>query len=350
MSGPLLDVRDLTVALPRGRGLTQGARASGSSGAFEDSGAPDTLLAVDDVSFEVRRGEALALVGESGSGKTTLGRALLNLVPSRSGRVLYQAESGGQIIDVLGLRGAGQRRARRELQIVFQDPRASLNPRHTAGRIIGEALGVHGLARGGVRERRVERLLERVGLGREAAQCWPHEFSGGERQRISIARALALEPRFIVLDEVTSALDVSVQAEIVNLLADLKRDLGLSYLLISHDLSLVNHVADRVLVMTLGRIVERGTTEEIFEHPAHPYTRALLASRPHLTPGTPRPPALVGEPPSPLSRPAGCSFHPRCPEAVERCHLEDPREAVRISAEHACACHLILPAEPPPGP
>ena len=331
MSGPLLEVRDLTVTLPRGRGV-----GHGGSGA-------ESLLAVDDVSFEVRRGEALALVGESGSGKSTLGRALLRLVRTRAGSVRYQAEPGGQVVDLLGLRGGALRRARRELQIVFQDPRASLNPRHTVGRILGEVLAVHRLARHGVRERRVERLLERVGLERDAALCWPHEFSGGERQRISIARALALEPRFIVLDEVTSALDVSVQAGIVNLLGDLKRDLGLSYLLISHDLSVVNHLADRVLVMTLGRLVECGTVEQIFECPAHPYTRALLGARPNLTPGAPRPAVLVGQAPSPLSRPAGCSFHPRCAEALARCRTEDPRSALALDPEHSSACWLVAP-------
>lgn len=335
MSDSILEVRDLTVDHRAGRGTGSGAR----------------VRAVDGVSFDVGRGEAVALVGESGSGKSSLARALLRLSPASGGRVLYRPEPEGEPVDLFGLRGGALRRVRRDLQVVFQDPQASLNPRHSAGRIIGEALAVHRLAPRGVRERRVQRLLERVGLGRDAAQRWPHEFSGGERQRIAIARALALEPRFLVLDEVTSALDVSVQAGIVNLLADLRRDLGLSYLIVTHDLGLVQHTADRVLVMTLGRVVERGIVSEVVDCPAHPYTRALLAARPSTVPPAPdeaRPQALVGEPPSPLDPPKGCSFHPRCPDAIERCRRDDPRSAVRLSETHSAACHLAGDSQPGP--
>ena len=330
MSEPLLDVRDLRVGFTPGRERRSRSAAPARS----------LLFAVDGVSFVVRPGEAVALVGESGSGKTTVGRALLRLVPAQGGRVLYTPAAPGTRLDLLRAGGRELRRVRRDLQVVFQDSLGSLNPRHAVGRIVGEALAVHHLARRGVRERRVLRLLERVGLPRDAVGRRPHELSGGQRQRVAIARALAVEPRFVVLDEVTSALDVPVQAEVVNLLADLKQELGLAYLLISHDLALVGQVADRVLVMSLGRLVESGTAEDVFERPAHPYTRALLAARPSLDPAAPRPPVLVGEPPSPLDPPRGCSFHPRCPLAEERCRTVDPREPTRLSETHDAACHL----------
>ena len=257
MSAPRIEVRDLVVR----RGAAR---------------------AVEGVSFEVGERETLALVGESGSGKTTTGRAILRLVEASGGSVRYRREPGAEPIELLALDERALRPLRRELQIVLQDPLASLDPRRTAGEAIGEGLRVHGIARGEAAEARVAALLERVGLAPEKSRSFPHELSGGEGQRVAIARALAVGPRFVVLDEPVSALDVSVQAQVLHLLMDLQEEQGLSYLLIAHDLSVVRYVADRVAVMQAGRIVEEGSVEEIFERPAHAHTRALLAAMPKL--------------------------------------------------------------------
>ncbi|MCA2982685.1 MAG: ABC transporter ATP-binding protein [Gemmatimonas sp.] len=287
-------MRGLTKHFPIRRGLLQ--RVVGA------------VQAVDEVSFEVHRGETLALVGESGCGKTTTGRALLRLVEPTRGAVHFNGT------DVLALQGESLRRMRRHMQIVFQDPYSSLNPRLTVGEAIREGLIVHALAEGAEADRRVARLLDEVGLRAEHAARYPHEFSGGQRQRVGIARALAVEPSFIVCDEPVSALDVSVQAQVVNLLRDLQRDRGLSYLFIAHDLAVVSHMADRVAVMYLGRIVELAPRAALFATPRMPYTQALLSAVPIPEPGAVRRRLLLpGEPPSPADPPSGCVFHPRCP-------------------------------------
>ena len=301
------------------------------------------VRAVDGVSFEIERGSTLALVGESGCGKTTTGRALLRLVEPTRGRALFAPEPGAPPVDLFGLSQRELRRWRRDLQVVFQDPFGSLNPRMTVASAVGEGLRVHGLARGAELEARVAELLDRVGLRPEHGSRYPHEFSGGQRQRIGIARALALAPKLVVCDEAVSALDVSIRAQILNLLAELQRDLGLAYLFIAHDLAVVRHLAQRVAVMYLGRIVESGPAAPLFESPLHPYTRALLAAIPRARPG-PRSGsrALPGEVPSPADPPAGCHFHPRCPLAEARCRESYP--ALRdVGGGREVACHLVEP-------
>jgi len=294
----------------------------------------DYVKAVDEVTFSLRRGETLGLVGESGCGKTTTGRVILRLLEPTGGRVTFEGR------DLFGLERRGMRAMRRHMQIIFQDPYNSLNPRTTVEGTIGEALKIHRLARGnGVRER-VADLLEIVGLSPDHMRRYPHEFSGGQRQRIGIARALAVNPKFIVADEPVSALDMSIQAQIINLLQDLQREYGLTYLFIAHDLNVVEHISDRVAVMYLGRIVERATAETLYRSPQHPYTMALLSAVPVPDPTTPkRRVILTGDVPSPVELPSGCPFHPRCPERVDECAVLAP-ELRDLGDEHWVACIL----------
>jgi oligopeptide transport system ATP-binding protein len=284
--------------------------------------------AVDGVSLSVTEGETLAIVGESGCGKSTLGRLMLNLVTPDTGTVRFAGQ------DLARLPAAALRARRRDMQLIFQDPFASLDPRMTVEQAVAEPLRLHRIVPRGEERARVADLLSRVGLRPELARRWPHEFSGGQRQRVAIARALASEPRLIVGDEPVSALDVSVQAQVVNLLSDLIRDLGLTFVLISHDLGVVRHIADRVAVMYLGRIVEQGPAEDVLTAPRHPYTRALLAAVPGH--GSKAPP-IDGDVPSPISPPPGCRFHTRCPFVEDRCRVTVPALS---GAGHAVACHL----------
>lgn len=295
------------------------------------------VRAVEDVSFTVAGGETVGLVGESGCGKSSLGRAIVGLNRPAVGTIRI----GGR--DIRGLRGAALRDLRRQVQMVFQDPGGSLNPRLTVEEGVAEALDVHRLVPNATaRSRRVGELLAAVGLEASMARRYPHEFSGGQRQRIAIARALAVEPRLLVCDEPVSALDVSVQAQVVNLLQDLQRERGLAYLFIAHDLAVVEHLSHRVLVMYLGRVVESAPARVLLRTPKHPYTQALISAVPTVDPATRRQRLLLaGETPSPLAPPPGCPFHPRCPVAVERCRADLP--ALRtVAAGHAAACHLAV--------
>ena len=293
-----------------------------------------TLRALDGVSFDLARGEVLGIVGESGCGKSTLGRALLRLVEPTAGQVLFEGE------DLVSLPRGRMAQRRRDMQMVFQDPFGSLNPRHKVATIIGEPLVIHGM---GDPHQRVPELLDMVGLPADAAGRFPHEFSGGQRQRIAIARALALSPKLLVADEPVSALDVSIQSQIINLIADLQARLGLAMLFISHDLSVIRHVSDRIAVMYLGRIVETGPAGPLFERPAHPYTQALLSAVP-AAPGTPKRARIVlqGDPPDPSAPPPGCAFHGRCRDAMPRCAAEPPALVRRLApgGPAEAACHL----------
>jgi peptide/nickel transport system ATP-binding protein len=318
VEGTLLDVRGLRKYFPIRGGVFSRVVAN--------------VKAIEDVSFIIRRGEVVGLVGESGSGKTTVGRSILRLIEPTAGEVLFDG------VDVTKLPKAKMREYRRKMQIIFQDPFASLNPRMSVGDIIGEALTIHNLARGKAKEARVADLLERVGMNAGHMRRYPHEFSGGQRQRIGIARALAVDPAFIVADEPVSALDVSIQAQVVNLLQDLKDELGLTMLFIAHDLGVVEYISDHVIVMYLGRIMEIAPAKELYRNPVHPYTEALLSAVPIPDPTVKRERVILqGDIPSPINPPSGCVFRTRCPIAVEDCkHIVPPLE--EISPGHFKAC------------
>ena len=320
---PLLEVRGLVKEFQVGGGLF---------------GTPTVVRAVNGVSFTIRRGETLGLVGESGCGKTTTGRCILQLERPTRGEIVFEGR------ELTTLADAELRRVRRRIQVIFQDPYSSLNPRMTVGQIIAEPLAVHGIVPDGARRAaRVQDLLRHVGLLPQHAHRYPHQLSGGQRQRVGVARALALEPALIVCDEPVSALDVSIQAQIINLLEDLQAELGLTYLFVAHDLSVVRHISDRVAVMYLGKIVELADRKALYEDPLHPYTRALLSAVPIPDPAIEAQReriVLGGEVPSPLRPPSGCVFHPRCPIAQDRCREEVP-ELREIRPGHWAACILI---------
>ncbi len=295
------------------------------------------VQAVQDVSFAVAAGEVVGLVGESGSGKTTVGRMILRLIEPTSGEIRFDG------IDLLAASAPEMRKLRRRMQIIFQDPFASLNPTMSVGAIVGEALDIHGLAKGSARTDRIVDLLQRVGLPAEAMERYPHEFSGGQRQRVGIARALAVEPAFIVADEPVSALDVSVQAQVINLLQDLQEQLGLALMFIAHDLAVVEHIADRVIVMYLGRIMEVAPSRDLYRNPRHPYTVALLSAAPTPDPLV-RPQRIIlsGELPSSLNPPSGCVFRTRCPHAVAACaEVVPPLEEVAPGHFKACIRDVV---------
>ena len=328
MSTPLLEVEDLAKHYPVKRGLVM-AKTIG------------TVRAVDGVSFSLAKGETLALVGESGCGKSTTARLVLRLIEPTAGTVRFEG------VDITEMSGGPLRKLRRRMQIVFQDPFASLNPRMTVGDILEEPLVVHEIGDKMARRARVNQLLSLVGLASYHAGRYPHEFSGGQRQRIGIARALAVEPALIVCDEPVSALDVSIQAQVINLLKDLQARLGLSYLFIAHDLAVVKHAADRVAVMYLGKIVEIGTKDALFAYPRHPYTRTLLAAIPRPDPhrkGGRQIPG--GDVPSPMNPPDGCRFNTRCPYVTEICRTQDP-ELRALAGTHQAACHHAESLPPP---
>ncbi|NBN65054.1 ATP-binding cassette domain-containing protein [Microvirga tunisiensis] len=296
------------------------------------------LTAVADVNFEIRKGETFALVGESGSGKSTIAKMVVGLIPVSSGRILFDGTP------VTGTTGADMRAIRRRFQMIFQDPFASLNPRWRVGDIIAEPIHTFGLASGADAANQVGKLLDTVGLSAKDAEKYPHEFSGGQRQRIAIARALSSRPEFIVCDEPTSALDVSVQAQILNLMRDLQDELGLTYLFISHDLSVVRHMANRIGVLYLGRLVEVSEGKSLFRQPQHPYTRMLLDAVPDLAMSGRRRKPVEGEIPNPINPPSGCAFHPRCPVAMDRCKVEAPKDRDTPIGRAACFALEMQPA------
>jgi oligopeptide transport system ATP-binding protein len=320
----LVQVKDLKKYFP----ITRGIVIQREVGAVK---------AVDDVTFDIYKGETLGLVGESGCGKTTTGRTILQLYRPTSGDIYFDG------IDLVNISGKKLRDLRKRMQMIFQDPYASLNSRWTISRIIGEPLRVHNLYSNGGRRQRVEELLDIVSISSHCVNRYPHEFSGGQRQRIGIARALASEPEFIVCDEPISALDVSIQAQVVNLLEDLQDQLGLTYLFIAHDLSMVRHICNRVAVMYLGVIMELAGRNELYTNPLHPYTKALLSAVPIPDPGITRARQRVileGDPPSPINPPPGCRFHPRCPIAKDHCSIDSP-EWREVKPGHWIACHEV---------
>ena len=329
VSQPLISIRNLTVHFPlAGGSLFRRSR--------------QVVKAVDGVTLDISPGETLGLVGESGCGKSTLGRAILRLTEPTSGQILFHGN------DLAQLSKSAMREQRRHLQIIFQDPYASLNPRMTVSQIIGEPLGTFQLAKGRAREERVQELMEMVGLSARFRKRYPHEFSGGQRQRIGIARALAVDPAFIVADEPISALDVSIQAQIMNLLDRLRRQKNLTYLFISHDLRAIQHVSDRVAVMYLGKIVELADGKAVYKDPLMPYTKALISAVPVPDPKAEakrRRIVLEGDVPSPINPPRGCRFHTRCPYAIDVCREFEP-QLVQIKPNHFAACIRISPEEP----
>jgi oligopeptide transport system ATP-binding protein len=320
---PLLEVRDLYKYFPI------------NAGVFSQH--VGDVKAVDGIDFSIRAGETLGLVGESGSGKTTAGRVVLRLLPATKGEVIFR----GRNVHELGREDA--RVLRKEMQIIFQDPYASLNPRMTVGDIVSEPLRIHNIAKGADADARVADLLRLVGLRSYHANRYPHEFSGGQRQRIGIARALAVDPKFIVADEPVSALDVSIQAQVINLLQDLQQQFGLTYLFIAHDLSVVRHISTRVAVMYVGKIVEIADRDDLYENPLHPYSRALLSAIPIPDPAVAarrKRILLTGDIPSPVNPPSGCRFHTRCPVAFDRCRVEVP-PLKEYAPNHVAACHWV---------
>ena len=320
----LLEVRNLKKYFPVRRGVLRRVVAH--------------VKAVDGISFFIREGETLGLVGESGCGKTTVGRTILRLIDPTDGSILFYNDN--KPTDIAKLSNRALKPLRRQMQIIFQDPYSSLNPRMTIGDIVGEPLVVHRVGTAAEREARVKELLEAVGLNPQYMKRYPHEFSGGQRQRIGIARALALGPKLIICDEPVSALDVSIQAQVLNLLEDLQKEFGLTYLFIAHDLSVVRHISDRVAVMYLGKIVEMAETEELFRNPRHPYTEALLSAVPVPDPDYQRERIILkGDVPSPVNPPSGCYFHPRCPYMQPICKEQEP-PFVDIGGEHFASCHF----------
>jgi oligopeptide/dipeptide ABC transporter ATP-binding protein len=325
---PLVQVRGLVKHFPITRGIVIQRRVG-------------AVQAVDGVSFDVRRGETLGIVGETGCGKTTTARLLMRLLEASAGEVRFEGQ------DITRLKGARLKAIRRDMQMIFQDPYSSLNPRKTIGSIIGQPFAIHGLQQGkGERKRAVQELMETVGLNPEHYNRYPHEFSGGQRQRIGVARAIALKPKLLIADEPVSALDVSIQAQVLNLLRDMQRQLGLTLIFIAHDLSVVRHMCDRVAVMYLGRIVEIGPADELYAFPRHPYTGALLSAVPVADPSARREQRelLSGDVPSPANPPSACRFHTRCPKAQERCSIEDPPLEDKGTGTSA-ACHFPLTRE-----
>ncbi|BCC49059.1 dipeptide ABC transporter ATP-binding protein [Bacillus cereus] len=293
------------------------------------------IKAVDDISFTVYEKETVSIVGESGCGKSTTGRAILRLDEATSGKIIFQDK------DLLALNNSAMRKVRKDLQVIFQDPFASLNPRQTVGSILEEAMAIQNVCPKGERKAKVIELLGKVGLPPDAVKRYPHEFSGGQRQRIGISRALAVNPKLIICDEAVSALDVSVQAQVLNLLKQLQQQYGLTYLFISHDLAVVRHISDRIIVMYLGTIVEIADKHSLFNNPQHPYTKALLSAIPTISAGTKKERIeLKGDLPSPLNPPTGCRFHTRCPYAIEKCATQQP-SFQSISKDHKVACHII---------
>jgi len=320
MQEPLLSVRNLKKYFPIRRGILSRVAAY--------------VRAVDDISFDINKGETFGLVGESGCGKTTAGRAILRLIEPDAGQIRFDGA------DLLKLDSGELRRKRRDMQIIFQDPYASLNPRMTIRAIVGEPFAIHGLASGSQRDEQVAYLLKTVGLDPSVMNRYPHEFSGGQRQRIGIARALALKPKLIVADEPVSALDVSIQAQIINLLADLQNQFSLTYLFISHAIPVIEHISTRIGVMYLGKLVEVGTSEQICLSPKHPYTQALLSAVPIPDPTARKQRILLkGDVPTPINPPSGCRFHTRCPIAVDRCKVEEP-PLRPLDQGRLAACHL----------
>jgi oligopeptide/dipeptide ABC transporter ATP-binding protein len=325
---PLVEVRDLVKHFPITRGIVLQRRIG-------------AVRAVDGVSFDVRRGETLGIVGETGCGKSTTARLIMRLLEPTGGEVRFDGQ------DVARLKGARLKAVRREMQMIFQDPYSSLNPRKTVGSIVGEPFAIHGLEQGkGERKRAVQALMETVGLNPEHYNRYPHEFSGGQRQRIGVARALALKPKLLIADEPVSALDVSIQAQVLNLLRDMQRQFGLTLIFIAHDLSVVRHMCDRVAVMYLGKIVEIGPNEALYDFPRHPYTGALLSAVPVADPAVAKADRrlLSGDVPSPANPPSGCRFHTRCPKAQERCSEVEPLLEDKGTGALA-ACHYPLTRE-----